>query len=121
MTPSKFDFLSDQENLVAVLDICTETLSRVAPAELDLLSSDDGELDLLSLGKLVDLAREEEVMVVSRFAPAGGFGSIDLIAFVVVPVVVNVLSEVLIALGQRTIKGSQYIQAKPQSKNAGQD
>lgn len=94
MTSSKSTFLSDPQNQAAA-----ENISKIIIENLN-----GTELQVLDLNELVKMAGNDEIVVAQVGDRAGGFGEFDWYAIVVVPVVVEVLAELAIRLGDNVVQ-----------------
>jgi len=84
--------LPTPENQAAIQAISYDVLLKIAPDEV--------EASQVFLAPLIDMAIHGEEMPSSSPDKAGGLGSVDLMAMVVIPVVVTVLSDLLVELGK---------------------
>lgn len=80
--------LVDEESRNAVRAISYSILAKIAP--------DEGATLAGLIDPLLDMAAEGEVVKVDRSDKAGGLGSADLLAFVIVPAVVTIVSNLML-------------------------
>ena len=88
-------FLSVPENRMAVRAISRRVLAELEPDEVQ---ASAGFID-----PLIDVAAAGEIITVDTSDEAGSFGGADLMVIVVVPVVVDVVGNLLARLGERKI------------------
>lgn len=89
---SNSEFLSNPENIRAVETISLEVLSSVEPEEISIADK--------LMGRMLKMAENGETVIRPPTVDAGGFGNVDLITTVVVPIIVAVLTNLLTEFGK---------------------
>lgn len=91
------ELISGPKFRIVAANISESVLGQVAPDELIVNPVDD----------LLDLAVDGQLVKATPDDHAGGFGGADLVAFVVIPVVVSVLSDLLAEFGKMGLEELQ--------------